>query len=141
MQTAGYFEFSETFSKGALSSTRRFRILQLPFGVFPGLDWWLHHLLSVAPPSACLLGLAFPQSNKLQAALLAVGHLPGVSVQLLSSHCIRVGTCSCLLKLGLSESAIKQWVGWAPSSQAWEAYARNPVFSAEECAFVRHVFS
>ena len=52
-------------------------------------------------------------------------------------HCIRVGTTAVLIKLGLSEPAIKAWVGWCPSSHVWADYARKPSFFPWEVTFAR----
>ena len=32
----------------------------------------------------------------------------------ITSHCVRVGTCTTLLKLGLAEAQVKLWAGWVP---------------------------
>ena len=55
-------------------------------------------------------------------------------------YCLRVGTTAALIKLGLSEPALKAWTGWAPSSSFWLDYARNPDFFDWELSFIRRVF-
>jgi hypothetical protein len=58
----------------------------------------------------------------------------------LTSHSIRVGTCTTLLKLGVTSASIKAWIGWFPQSTAWLSYIPAPVFTLAECQFAARVF-
>ena len=142
--------FSERFSKGAFSRARQlYQRLDFNASDAPGLSQALTLLLS--PPLQARLPREFLKTlstgkRLLQAALQEVlVHVAstGVVVGTLdmrsayTAHCIWVGTTAVLIKLGLSEPAIKAWVGWCPSSQVWADYARNPTFFPWEVTFAR----
>lgn len=58
-----------------------------------------------------------------------------------TAHCVRVGSLTALVKLGLSEVQAKAWIGWSQTSNAWDRYARFPVFTAPELVFLRSFFA
>ena len=63
----GVFEFSERFSKGALSSQRCFRVLQIHHSVYPAVSAWLSTCPD-RPPEAPLFP-ELPPRRPLEGAL------------------------------------------------------------------------
>lgn len=57
-----------------------------------------------------------------------------------SSHCLRVGTCTALNKLGLRKEQIELWLGWT-SRDMFAHYVRQPVFLDSEVSFISRLFS
>ena len=53
---------------------------------------------------------------------------------------LHIGTTTTLIKLGLSDAAMKTWIGWAPGSSIWLGYAHNPTFFDGEVDFICKVF-
>jgi hypothetical protein len=108
------------------------------------LSSFLHYFLT--QPATWTLFSLFAVNQGLPAALqLVVSRLfpevlPSWNTHL-TSHCIRVGTCTTLIKLGVSADAIKAWIGWFPQSKAWVSYIRAPVFTLPECEFAARVFA
>ena len=151
---SGLCLFSERFCKGAFSrADQLYRRLDYDARCAPGLAGALGLLLSNdlrARLPDQFLTVVCGGKRLLQGALqevLASVAATGVVVGILdmralySAHCLRVGTAAALIKLNLSEPAMKAWVGWAPNSSIWSEYARNPVFFDWEVDFIRRVFS
>ena len=136
-------QFSERFSKGSFQVRQYQRVLQLPADRLEGLYQFLLHFSSQHPPVRLLVDFAVarPLDAALQYVLKSVVPIFSNERFQLSSHCIRVGTCCILLKLGLSEASVKSWVGWSPSSTAWLAYVRFPYYSDAELQFSRLLFA
>ena len=108
-------------------------------------------LLASAPCASAGFFDSLPGSRKLDQALDLVLRLYPESGEVLglsagdfkgsfSSHCLRVGMCTALLKVGLNETAIKAWAGWSVKSNIWDKYSRHPVFYPEEVDFVKSLF-
>ena len=57
-----------------------------------------------------------------------------------TAHCVRIGTVSCLCKLGLNDTQVKLWLGWTPASAVWEQYVRMPVYLDEKIVFAKQFF-
>ena len=63
------FQFTEAFSKGVFGASRRFRLLELPLALLPGMTLWLSHCIATLPANVPWLSLYFSSANKLEAAL------------------------------------------------------------------------
>ena len=137
------FRFSETFCKGSCTNDRFFRILDLPEHSLPGLSTFLHFFLAMQPQIQLLSSVGLDKGLPAALQLVCLQLLPVLLPDWdtpLTSHCVRVGTCTTLVKLGVSDSRIKAWIGWFPNSTAWLSYIRAPVFTLAECQFAARVF-
>jgi hypothetical protein len=104
-------------------------------------------LCASASPAVPLFAALGSRDNLVDPALQLVRSsltLPGMvhadGVEHYTSHCLRVGTCTALNKLGLRKEQIELWVGWA-SRDMFAHYVRQPVFLDSEVSFISQLFS
>ena len=100
------------------------------FPQIPALQSWLLHvvrwILRDFKSATCLFTWRFRGKPSSKAITELFGRLllgAGAKVSP-TSHCAHVGCCSALLRLGMTELAVKAHVGWTPSSESWAYYLR-----------------
>lgn len=85
----------------------------------PGLLTGLQHLCTTTQQSRPLFSALGTRENLLDPALSLVRATLNVASTIgsneaehFTSHCLRVGTCTALNKLGLRKEQIELWLGW-----------------------------